>query len=116
MAFPVCRDDGVGLAAPQVGVNVRMMVYNPTGKRGDPEYMLVNPKVLSMHGRRELHEEGCLSFPRVFADVEVSSLPASSAPRKCWGCPGVVQGLPVSLLGLRKILPRAARDFPAAVQ
>ena len=29
-----CRDDGVGLAAPQVGVNVRMMVFNETGQRG----------------------------------------------------------------------------------
>lgn len=63
-------DDGVGLAAPQVGVNVRMMVYNPTGRRGDEEFILVNPQILSTNGRRELHEEGCLSFPRLFADVE----------------------------------------------
>ena len=31
---PLCRDDGVGLAAPQVGVNVRLMVFNETGQRG----------------------------------------------------------------------------------
>lgn len=63
----------MGLAAPQVGVNVRVMVYNPTGKRGDQEFILVNPNILSTHGKRELHEEGCLSFPRIFANVEVSS-------------------------------------------
>lgn len=64
----------MGLAAPQVGVNVRMMVYNPTGRRGDEEYILVNPKILSASGKREVHEEGCLSFPRLFANVEVRSL------------------------------------------
>lgn len=66
-----CRDDGVGLAAPQVGVNVRLMVYNPSGRRGDEEFILVNPKILNASGRKETAEEGCLSFPRIFADVEV---------------------------------------------
>ena len=69
----VCSDDGVGLAAPQVGVNVRLMVYNPTGRRGDEEYILVNPKILHASGKRDTAEEGCLSFPRLFADVEVSA-------------------------------------------
>jgi peptide deformylase len=42
----VSRDDGVGLAAPQVGVNVRLMVFNETAKQGDPaETVLVNPEV-----------------------------------------------------------------------
>ena len=68
-----CRDDGVGLAAPQVGVNVRLMVYNPTGRRGGEEYILVNPKILHTSGKRDTAEEGCLSFPRLFADVEVSA-------------------------------------------
>lgn len=71
-----CRDDGVGLAAPQVGVNVRLMVYNPTGRRGDEEFILVNPKILNASGRRETAEEGCLSFPKIFADVEVRSDPS----------------------------------------
>jgi hypothetical protein len=36
----------VGLAAPQVGVNVRLMVFNETAVRGDPaETVLVNPEV-----------------------------------------------------------------------
>jgi hypothetical protein len=36
----------VGLAAPQVGVNVRLMVFNETAQRGDPaETVLVNPEV-----------------------------------------------------------------------
>ncbi|KAK9842088.1 hypothetical protein WJX81_007904 [Elliptochloris bilobata] len=63
-------DDGVGLAAPQVGVNVRVMVFNPTGRRGGEEVTLVNPRVLSVGRARELGEEGCLSFPQIFAPVE----------------------------------------------
>jgi len=41
------RTDGIGLAAPQVGANVRVMVYNPTGEpsEADQEVVLVNPKV-----------------------------------------------------------------------
>jgi len=57
-------DDGVGLAAPQVGCNVRLMVFNETGVRGDPaETVLVNPRVVARSQARELDEEGCLSFP-----------------------------------------------------
>ena len=67
-----CRDDGVGLAAPQVGVNVRLMVFNESGKRNSQhEMVLINPKVVSSNRQHSLFEEGCLSFPRIFADVEV---------------------------------------------
>jgi peptide deformylase len=61
----------VGLAAPQVGVNVRLMVFNPTGRRGDEEITLVNPRVISAGRQRVLGDEGCLSFPHIFAPVEV---------------------------------------------
>lgn len=72
----LCRDDGVGLAAPQVGVNVRLMVFNETGKRGaKEETVLVNPKIVSTNKQQTHYEEGCLSFPRIFADVEVRFQP-----------------------------------------
>ena len=65
------RDSGVGLAAPQVGVNVRLMVFNPTGDAGKPEdeVVLVNPRVVSTGGGLEVGEEGCLSFPGIYGDV-----------------------------------------------
>eukprot|EP00199_Chlamydomonas_sp_CCMP681_P005692 CAMPEP_0119109242 /NCGR_PEP_ID=MMETSP1180-20130426/17804_1 /TAXON_ID=3052 ORGANISM="Chlamydomonas cf sp, Strain CCMP681" /NCGR_SAMPLE_ID=MMETSP1180 /ASSEMBLY_ACC=CAM_ASM_000741 /LENGTH=250 /DNA_ID=CAMNT_0007094981 /DNA_START=80 /DNA_END=832 /DNA_ORIENTATION=+ len=65
------QDDGVGLAAPQVGVNIRLMVFNPVG-RTEPgnETILVNPEIISISGPRLLMEEGCLSFPGLQADVE----------------------------------------------
>jgi len=41
------RDDGVGLAAPQVGMNIRMMVFNPYGReKPGSESILVNPGVV----------------------------------------------------------------------
>jgi peptide deformylase len=62
---------GVGLAAPQVGLDLALLVLNPSGERSDPdgEMALVNPKIVSKKGR-EFGEEGCLSFPGLYAEVE----------------------------------------------
>lgn len=67
-----CRTDGIGLSAPQVGVNVQLMVFNPVGERGEgEEIILVNPRV-TRYSRKVLpYNEGCLSFPGIYADVEV---------------------------------------------
>eukprot|EP00775_Hariotina_reticulata_P004972 gene4972-5213_t len=65
------QDDGVGLAAPQIGVNVRLMVFNETAERGHPaETVLVNPVILEKSRATNIDEEGCLSFPKIYADVE----------------------------------------------
>jgi peptide deformylase len=60
---------GVGLAAPQVGLKKRILVLNATGKPED-ERVLVNPRILERMGAPTLFEEGCLSFPGIFAEVE----------------------------------------------
>ena len=62
---------GVGLAAPQVGINVRLLVYNPEGfpDRGE-EFVLCNPRIVGRGRRTDRMEEGCLSFPEVYGDVE----------------------------------------------
>ena len=60
---------GVGLAAPQVGLKKRILVLNATGKPED-ERVLVNPRILERTGTPTLFEEGCLSFPGIFAEVE----------------------------------------------
>lgn len=68
----LCRDEGVGLAAPQVGVNVRLMVYNPEGEKGKGrEWILVNPKVISSGKGTETMEEGCLSFQDASIDLYI---------------------------------------------
>ncbi|KAM7280043.1 hypothetical protein ACFE04_007177 [Oxalis oulophora] len=63
--------DGIGLSAPQVGVNVRLMVFNSVGERGEgEEIVLVNPRVHRYSKKMVLFNEGCLSFPTIYADVE----------------------------------------------
>jgi peptide deformylase len=62
---------GVGLAAPQVGLNIRLMVYNPEGSQPNPpsEIVLCNPKIVWKSKDKEEGEEGCLSFPEVNGSV-----------------------------------------------
>src|ERR1700733_13807886 len=54
---------GVGLAAPQVGQNIRLFVMNATGKPED-DRIYINP-ILSDPDSEEVSEEGCLSLPNV---------------------------------------------------
>jgi peptide deformylase len=54
---------GLGLAAPQVGVGLRLFVGNPTGEPGD-DLICVNPRLAELSGGEE-KEEGCLSIPGV---------------------------------------------------
>lgn len=59
---------GVGLAAPQVGLRKRILVLNPTGSP-EHELALVNPTILDRSGEPSTFEEGCLSFPGIYAEV-----------------------------------------------
>jgi len=62
----------VGLAAPQVGVNVRIMVYNPEGEKGKGrEWILVNPRIISSGKGLDTMEEGCLSFQDASIDLQI---------------------------------------------
>ncbi|KAM3761428.1 hypothetical protein ACB098_01G267400 [Castanea mollissima] len=64
------KTDGIGLSAPQVGINVQLMVFNPVGERGEgEEIVLVNPRVYKYSKKMVLFNEGCLSFPGIYADV-----------------------------------------------
>ncbi|KAI3463014.1 hypothetical protein Pfo_019677 [Paulownia fortunei] len=65
------RTDGIGLSAPQVGINVQLMVFNPVGERGEgEEIVLVNPRINRYSRKIVPFNEGCLSFPGIYADVE----------------------------------------------
>ena len=59
---------GIGLAAPQVGIPLRLVVMDD-GKRGTRA--LLNPKIAERRGS-VVAEEGCLSLPGIFAQVERS--------------------------------------------
>jgi peptide deformylase len=61
-------EDGVGLAAPQIGVSKRILIASPTMKHGE-EYVIVNPEIYESSGR-QTGPEGCLSFPGISGEVE----------------------------------------------
>ena len=56
---------GIGLAAPQVGRDLRMFVMNTEENQFDK---IINPKIIEASGVSTFNE-GCLSFPELFADV-----------------------------------------------
>jgi peptide deformylase len=58
---------GVGLAAPQVGQNIRLFVMNPNGEPGH-DRVYVNPVLSEADGEDEA-EEGCLSLPKINIQV-----------------------------------------------
>mmetsp|Transcript_14432 Transcript_14432/g.43739 ORF Transcript_14432/g.43739 Transcript_14432/m.43739 type:complete len:258 (-) Transcript_14432:501-1274(-) len=64
--------NGVGLAAPQVGINKRLMVFNPEGRREKwlEESILINPRIVATSAKTDVDAEGCLSFPGLQGDVE----------------------------------------------
>ena len=59
------KKDGIGLAAPQIGVSQRMICVNTK----DGAIVLINPKVLCKSLKKETSQEGCLSVPEVFGNV-----------------------------------------------
>lgn len=65
---------GVGLAAPQVGIDLRVAVVEYPDDEDDPEntmrvYELINPEIIRTKGS-EVGQEGCLSIPGLVADVD----------------------------------------------
>ena len=63
--------DGIGLAAIQIGEPRRCIVTDVHMADEPPAPLkLVNPEIVWRSGEREIREEGCLSFPEHYADVE----------------------------------------------
>ena len=58
--------EGIGLAAPQVGRAERVAVVDVEGKK----FTLINPEIVSTVDAPDKAEEGCLSIPDIYGDVE----------------------------------------------
>ena len=58
---------GVGLAAPQIGINIRLSVVD-VGGENPQQLVLVNPEIIAAEGLIE-YQEGCLSVPSVYDTV-----------------------------------------------
>ena len=63
---------GIGLAAPQVGVLDRLIVLDCVKEEGEPPrpMVLINPAVTWTSDEMNVYEEGCLSIPEQYGDVE----------------------------------------------
>jgi peptide deformylase len=62
---------GVGLAAPQIGISRRVLVLDPArGEEPAAPRCLINPEILESGSEMRVYEEGCLSMPEIFAEVE----------------------------------------------
>jgi peptide deformylase len=65
MELTMEKNDGVGLAAPQIGVNIRMVLV-----RSEDEILcMINPEITKKSWAKENGEEGCLSVPKTFGKV-----------------------------------------------
>ena len=63
--------DGIGLAAPQVGINKQLIVIDCEPDDPDhPPLVLINPKIIRSSSQLCSSDEGCLSIPGVYLEVE----------------------------------------------
>lgn len=61
-------DDGIGIAAPQVGVLKRVIIVDLSDEDGEGPYKLINPVITKAKGE-QVCREGCLSVPGLLGDV-----------------------------------------------
>lgn len=67
----LAADGGVGLAAPQIGRDARVVVItDPERPLGSQRLELVNPEIRSTFGPEVPFEEGCLSFPGLYMTIK----------------------------------------------
>ncbi|MBU0981965.1 peptide deformylase [Patescibacteria group bacterium] len=71
MVRTMLAEKGVGLAAPQVGRNIRLIVctLNP-GEKDEAYVPMLNPAILEKSDKAVLGEEGCLSLPKTWGQVK----------------------------------------------
>lgn len=70
------REDGIAIAAPQIGVEKRVFVLAPRAAdlfTGEAAMVFVNPEILRRSRDRKLVEEGCLSVPGLYGKIRRSS-------------------------------------------
>jgi len=68
MTQSMYRYDGTGLAAPQVGIGLRLMLVDIQDGSGPTP--MINPELIEASEETVKGEEGCLSFPDIYEDIE----------------------------------------------
>ena len=64
------EENGIGLAAPQVGQSIRMICINKEANDDQDHLILINPKITFSSKDCDIQEEGCLSVPETFGEVK----------------------------------------------
>jgi peptide deformylase len=70
------HSEGIGLAAPQIGLSIRLIVIDASPlEEDDPKLkdfkkVFINAKILERFGEKKLYKEGCLSIPNLREEVE----------------------------------------------
>ena len=64
------ENEGVGIAAPQVGISRQMVAVQRFDKEGEPFEFFINPEIVERIGEKKAGGEGCLSVPEIRGDVE----------------------------------------------
>ena len=73
MKSDMYESDGIGLAAPQVGKSVRLVVVDVTAGEQEP-YLLINPDIFYFSEEKEDYDEGCLSVPDITLPITRPSI------------------------------------------
>lgn len=63
---------GIGLAAPQIGITKRLLVMDCVKEEDAPPQpmVLINPQIVWSSEEKSVYEEGCLSIPEIYNDIE----------------------------------------------
>jgi len=70
MERAMIMERGIGLAAPQVGRRLRLLLAEDDREARTQTIALVNPEIISLSGETDTFNEGCLSLPELFADLK----------------------------------------------
>lgn len=61
---------GIGLSANQIGFDIKFFIAEVPGSKGSSKfYAIFNPRIEKVSAEKVVHQEGCLSVPRVYGDV-----------------------------------------------
>ena len=80
------KSNGIGLAAPQIGISLRLFVADIGD---DVKHVFINPQITQTSSETEFYEEGCLSIPQIYEKIE--------RPKKVWVQAFNEQGKPFTL-------------------
>jgi len=69
MQFTMKKENGIGLAAPQIGINKKLFIIKFKDGRDIIDKVFINPELINYYGEEVYYEEGCLSIPGISEEI-----------------------------------------------